>query len=135
MSYSTRDQIDAAYDALIECALWSSSAYGPTDQDDPIPCDELHDESDIDDAILAELRADVRAYIEDNEADLEASGLTAEQIGHDFWLTREGHGAGFWDRGLPTDLGRRLTDAARVYGSVELGLYYRYDDQGERVKA
>ena len=22
------------------------------------------------------------------------------QIGHDLWLTRNGHGAGFWDRGL-----------------------------------
>lgn len=22
-----------------------------------------------------------------------------EQAGHDFWLTRNGHGAGFWDRG------------------------------------
>jgi hypothetical protein len=25
---------------------------------------------------------------------------TAEQAGSDFWLTRVGHGAGFWDRGL-----------------------------------
>jgi len=23
---------------------------------------------------------------------------TDEEIGHDFWLTRQGHGAGFWDR-------------------------------------
>ena len=22
----------------------------------------------------------------------------AEQVGHDLWLTRNGHGAGFWDR-------------------------------------
>lgn len=26
---------------------------------------------------------------------------TDEQIGHDIWLTRGGHGAGFWDRDLP----------------------------------
>lgn len=25
-------------------------------------------------------------------------GYSAERFGHDFWLTRCGHGAGFWDR-------------------------------------
>ena len=41
-----------------------------------------------------------------------------ERAGHDFWLTRNGHGAGFWDRGLG-DLGDRLSNAAHVYGSVD----------------
>lgn len=40
----------------------------------------------------------------------------AASAGHDFALTRNGHGAGFWDRGLG-DLGDRLTRAARAYGS------------------
>ncbi len=35
-------------------------------------------------------------------------GLDPEHIGHDFWLTRCGHGAGFWDRGLG-DAGDILT--------------------------
>lgn len=43
----------------------------------------------------------------------------AERFGHDFWLTREGHGCGFWDRGLDT-LGEYLSDVARRYGSVSL---------------
>lgn len=45
-------------------------------------------------------------------------GYTAERAGHDFWLTRTGHGAGFWDREeLRTDgLGDRLSDAARAAG-------------------
>ncbi len=42
---------------------------------------------------------------------------TAEQLGHDFLLTRNGHGAGFWDRGLG-DLGQQLTAAAQSYGSI-----------------
>lgn len=34
--------------------------------------------------------------------DLSAEGLayTPERAGHDFWFTSEGHGVGFWDRGL-----------------------------------
>ena len=131
MPYSQQD-FDDAYDALIECALWSSLAWGPTPDDEPISADELHSEWDIDEAIRAELRADVRAFMEDNEADLE--GMSPEQIGHDFWLTREGHGTGFWDRGLGA-AGTRLTEAARVYGEVYLGLYWRWNDNGEQVTA
>lgn len=40
-----------------------------------------------------------------------------ELFGHDFYLTREGHGAGFWDRGLG-DLGDYLTRIADSYGSA-----------------
>lgn len=32
------------------------------------------------------------------------------QAGHDFWLTRNGHGAGFWDRGLGSE-GAKLSDS------------------------
>ena len=54
-----------------------------------------------------------------NHEDLSQAGSEA-QNGHDFWLTRERHGAGFWDRGYPRQLGQRLTDAAHAYGSLEL---------------
>ena len=39
--------------------------------------------------------------------------------GHDFWLTRCGHGAGFWDRGVG-ETGERLTKAAEKFGNVDL---------------
>jgi hypothetical protein len=133
MTYTDQDFEDA-YDAMIECALWSSTAefheYGADEA--PIPCDELHCESDIDPDLLTEWRMDLRAFMEDNEDDLE--GLSTDQIGHDFWLTRNGHGAGFWDRGLG-DRGRRLTEACRPYGATDPQLYWRYDDNGEQVPA
>ena len=31
-----------------------------------------------------------------------------EQLGHDLWLTRNGHGTGFWDR--PEIYGKQLSD-------------------------
>jgi len=52
-------------------------------------------------------------------------GYGEEQAGHDFWLTRNGHGAGYWDRS-PLDmnhegsLGRRLTAVAKVFGESDL---------------
>ena len=44
----------------------------------------------------------------------------AESAGHDFWLTRNRHGAGFWDRReLETDnLGGKLTEAANGFGEL-----------------
>ena len=44
----------------------------------------------------------------------------AENAGHDFWLTRNGHGAGFWDRDLPKDVGDALTRASEKYGEINL---------------
>lgn len=41
-------------------------------------------------------------------------GGSAEQLGHDFWLTRNRHGVGFWDRGLG-GLGEQLTKHAQSF--------------------
>lgn len=43
----------------------------------------------------------------------------AESDGHDFWLTRGGHGAGFWDRGYG-DIGRIVTAACKTFGSDDV---------------
>ena len=48
-------------------------------------------------------------------------GMNESKAGHDFWLTRNGHGAGFWDRGLG-ELGDKITDAAKVYGECDVML-------------
>jgi hypothetical protein len=46
-----------------------------------------------------------------------------ERAGNDYWYTRNGHGTGFWDRGLG-DIGEALSKAAR-YSSRDI---YRGDD-------
>lgn len=43
----------------------------------------------------------------------------AELSGHDFALTRNGHGTGFWDRGLG-DIGYMLSNSAAAYGTHTL---------------
>ena len=57
----------------------------------------------------------------------ETGQYDAAQAGHDFWLTRNGHGSGFWDRkeldGLSTinaTLGARLTKIAKEFRSLSL---------------
>ena len=51
------------------------------------------------------------------------SEYTMTQAGHDFFLTRNHHGAGFWDSPLDEPFGRVLTESAHLYGEFSLQLY------------
>lgn len=107
--------------AYMVCALWSS-----TDENGE-PLDDLYPADDIAPECAAAMRASCEDFCKSNHADLQEyryhmgnEQFSGEQrAGHDFWLTRNGHGAGFWDRGLGA-LGERLTKAAKVYSSVDL---------------
>lgn len=47
------------------------------------------------------------------------NGVDAGAAGHDLWLTRNHHGAGFWDRGLGA-VGDVLTREAHAMGSSDV---------------
>ena len=103
----------------IRTALWSCH------DDDGRPLDATFGTDSIGESARAAMAADCAAFIQDNQADLE--GIDPGQAGHDFWLTRNGHGAGFWDRGLGA-VGDRLTEASQRYPEIDLwigddGLY------------
>lgn len=101
--------IDLVFEAYVECALWAS-----TDEDgEPLDCSPF----DIADESFAEMRSDVANFCETNAELIES--LDPGQVGHDFWLTRNHHGAGFWDRGLG-ELGVELTAAAHAFGESDL---------------
>ena len=115
------DRLDAFTRAYIECALWFLS----TDDNDT-PMDDNYDVRDM--ASPESLRImveDCKAFQTDNAELLEQAFTVyntddkAAYAGHDFWLTRNHHGAGFWDRGLG-EVGRKLTDKAHEYGSCDL---------------
>ena len=104
------DYNDTFFRAYITCALWS------THHDDHGSLD-MFDASDFTAESLAEMRAECDQFIADNHADLRFEN--PESCGHDFWLTRNGHGAGFWDRGMGKK-GTRLTDACEAFGTCDL---------------
>ncbi len=114
-----------AFYAYVECALWSSTVDVDEETGEPVaeetgetrPMDDYFDALDIAPGSYESMRDDVTAFVDAEWADLE--GMSPGQAGHDFWLTRNRHGAGFWDRGLG-ERGQRLTDAAHVYGVSDL---------------
>ena len=48
-------------------------------------------------------------------------GMIESQVGHDLWLTTQGHGAGFWDRGLGK-IGEELTEICKSMTPLQLDI-------------
>ncbi len=48
--------------------------------------------------------------------------LDPDQVAHDFWLTRNRHGAGFWDGDYSEPAGSILTAIAHAFGECNLYL-------------
>ncbi len=68
------------------------------------------------------LKADCAAFQRDARDLLDLAneaGRDDAHLGHDYALTRNGHGAGFWDRGLG-ELGEQLTRYAKRSGGCDL---------------
>ncbi len=109
----------------IECALWAS-----LDMDDENECghnphlDENYGVHDISAELMATIREDCESFIRSQNAALQTyvGEFSWDYAGHDFFLTRNGHGAGFWDRewkpGRLLDACNELTGAAHVYGET-----------------
>lgn len=63
------------------------------------------------------ITASCSQFAQDNADDL--AGLDPEAAGHDFWMSRNHLGTGFWDRELG-EAGDRLTAAAEACGAMTL---------------
>ena len=117
---------DSFLDSYIETALWSS-----TDENgNPLDGIEYADTELAEETITA-MQTDCQEFKRQAETLFATAGLSSldYHVAHDFWLTRNGHGAGFWDRGKG-QAGNRLTDAAHVYGEVNL-----YIDTEGKIRA
>lgn len=124
--------IDAVVAAYVGTLLWQQSCYGiaPHPDCNGEGCDTSlqslnYDADDMHADAMESIRGDVTDFIAANADDIAALNLSAEQVGHDFLLSRCCHGAGFFDRGWG-EAGDRLQDAAEVYGET----YAWVDDEG-----
>lgn len=110
--------------AYITTALWSMIAE-PGEVTPAPTIDDLAPET------LAKMAADCTRF-ETEQAETLTSAIATGQViagpdfneweraAHDFWLTRCGHGAGFFDGDWPEPFATKLTDAAHAFGSVDL---------------
>jgi hypothetical protein len=110
-THRSNPRLSACAQQYLETALWSSS------DEDGHPLDDQFDVSDFAPEAIQQAEKDCLDFLSTNDV----GDLDEEQVGHNFWLTRNRHGAGFWDLGLGA-LGDRLTKAAHVYGSCDVYL-------------
>ncbi|MHA3724213.1 hypothetical protein ACXR2T_10075 [Leucobacter sp. HY1910] len=121
-----REQLFEGYERRV-----LSSVIGEDFQD----VDEMFERGDASTALQHSMREDLAQFMLANRAEIneylahpsQASKVPEAyaQLGQDFWLTRNGYGTGFWDRGLG-DLGVRLSASARTFGEA----YARVGEDG-----
>ena len=117
-------------DSYLETALWAEHNYD-SEEDDSVSehfdgdycvsdfTDEARSKAEADCAELLNLLDDVHITEDETLLDRADSLQSYERIGHDFWLTRNGHGAGFWDgdyhdRNDDVDYGDAITDIVKA---------------------
>ncbi len=108
----------------LECALWSSN-----DLDTDEPMDANYEIYDFSRNAVREAEKDCADFVKKagNLIDIYLNEYDEDYLGYDFWLSRNGHGAGFFDRGLG-DVGDQLQDIARDFGEK-----YLYGDGSEVI--
>lgn len=73
---------------------------------------------DFSPAAIGKATEDCKKFEADNVVDLTGHN-PRNSPGHDFWLTRNGHGAGFWDGDWSEEIGERLTESAHSFGESD----------------
>lgn len=120
-------QVEEFTRAYVTAMLWSTTDEevhkGGAGPDDCL--DKRYNIGDVDSECLEKVMEECRQFMDDNAHKLDAcAGLgdyanpewsVMERAGHDFALTRNGHGAGFGDRNLGW-VGNLLHDASKRYG-------------------
>lgn len=101
------------------CATWCGVMVEDNTTGDYFHGDDF-DPSYLSDSAIVQSQKDCANFFEANLALMQATGQKDfSQHGHDFYLSRNGHGAGFFDRGYGK-IGDELTEQAHVYGSADL---------------
>lgn len=112
----------AFVNAYISAALWAS------DDDEGGCLWETYSPDDIAPETLAQIEKDCADFIAVFWADLFRTGVycgagryhAVEMAGHDFWLTRNGHGAGFWDGDWQEPYAEQMTAYSKRVGEYTL---------------
>lgn len=126
-SFTTRAEREFAR-GYVDCLCWIGHVLPSSEEDADLAELDTPDQLPypFHTSALATFHADIESFLDyggDTWELLEeavATGyVTWAKLGHDLWLTRNGHGAGYWDRGLG-EIGTELTKAAKALGSQDL---------------
>ena len=111
------DQVVAGY---LEYQLWTQQDYDHEDRISDVRLDANYSVSDISPEYVENVRQELTEFVTAHPLAVRMylAHRTSYDFGGDFYLTREGHGVGFWDRGLG-ELGDYLTNQTDLYGAAD----------------
>lgn len=101
-------------------AYFSTALFTSIDSLTGNPLDDEFSFSDISEETVQQTEKDISEFLNLCAAQGVAWNETnAHKLMHDFWLTRNCHGAGFWDGDYPV-WGEKLTAIAHMFAEVDL---------------
>jgi hypothetical protein len=120
-------EMDEFTEAYVTAALYSSNDNSSEDGGEPLDSNYSpeHFEAEAIQAMISDCAHFQSIYghlLVDENYIGRVSGTTLQQAGHDFWLNRNGHGAGFWDGDWEDTIGTILSDASRSFGVCDLDI-------------
>lgn len=123
---------EEAYRQYVETALWSE-----VDFDTEAPFDANYSIEDLSPETEAQFKHDLEAFFTAAEDKIQASWVISDCVkeslwvdaAHDFWLTRNRHGAGFWDGhwedgGVLTEAAHKFSECTLYVGDDKLIYHY-----------
>lgn len=121
LGLTTQREKDRAWEfvsAYYTSMLWSTNDESTPEGGEPLDAnyevEDIHDKSFT--PHTREILAWWKKHLWDTEVIPQGHLSMDEQGGHDLWLTRNGHGAGFWDGDWPEPHATRFTNAAKALG-------------------
>lgn len=128
------DEFEAFLAAYIEAALWSTT--DESDEEGGEFLDRNYGREHLSPETLEKMTEDCRKFLERGQKFIDQAKELAnlgkwrlpagadctimEFAGHHFWLTRNGHGCGFWDGDWPEDIGESLDKISEDFKSFYL---------------
>lgn len=116
----------SSLERLIQTLLWSSTDF------DGNSLDKKYGISDVHESSLRKLESEFQDFMDkvtlligqklgdfDNIEDFYLLSTTASQVEHDYILTRNRHGCGFWDGDWDASVSQILTDTAHLHPEIE----------------
>ena len=102
--------IDVILDSYLETALWT--------EEDMLGEENNFSIYDFSEEDRNESRKQIKWFVDTAKSSL--NGLSDTAIGHDIWLSRNGHGSGFWDRDIPKHDSDFLMELCHQLGTVNI---------------
>jgi hypothetical protein len=106
-SVKTPESVDDFVRSYLETAEWADK-----------PEDENWDEAAWSWEALLKAENDCALFRRAAAVSIQDLDHSLDQFAHDFWLTRQGHGCGFWDGNYPEPHDDALTALCEIFGEL-----------------